>query len=74
MGEPATGLLTLVCAKTGGEINTGALYARADLDRVRGAKLMLHCRFCRETHLFRFAEAHLKPIGGGKPPISGVSE
>jgi hypothetical protein len=68
MGEQATGLLTLVCAKTGGEINTGAVYSCADLDRVRDAKLMLHCRFCGETHLFRFAEARLKPIDGGKSP------
>jgi len=64
MGEQATGLFTLVCARTGGEINTGAVYTRADLERVRDAKLMLHCKFCRETHLFCFADARLRPIDG----------
>ncbi|MGA2894188.1 MAG: hypothetical protein ABSE22_15085 [Xanthobacteraceae bacterium] len=74
MAEEATGLLALVCAKTGEELNTGALYRPADLERVRDAKLMLHCRFCRETHLFRFADARLKPIDGNKPPPSGVAD
>lgn len=70
----ASGLLTLICSKTGGEINSGALYTRADLERVRSAKLMLHCKFCGETHQFRFADARLRPIDGDKPPSSGVLE
>jgi hypothetical protein len=60
--EASAGLLTLVCSETGGEISTGALYSRDDLQRVGDAKLMLYCKLCRKTHLFRFADARLKPV------------
>jgi hypothetical protein len=62
--EEASGLLMLVCTKTGEEINTRALYTRADLERVRNASLMLYCKLCRQTHRFRFADARLKSTGG----------
>lgn len=63
-----SGLLTLVCVKTGGEIDTHALYTRADLERVKSAKLNLHCKYCRQTHVFSFADGRLKPIPGKKLP------
>lgn len=60
--DVTAGLLTLVCSETGGEIGTGTLYSREDLQRVWDAKLMLYCKLCRKTHLFRFADARLKPV------------
>jgi len=61
------GLLTLVCTVTGGEIDTHALYTRADLERVKNAELNLHCKFCHKRHVFRFADALLKPKPGKSP-------
>jgi hypothetical protein len=60
--EASAGLLALVCSETGAEISTGALYSGDDLRRVHGAKLMLYCKLCRKTHLFRFADARLRPV------------
>ncbi len=60
--ETSAGLLTLVCSETGGEIGTGALYSREDLQRVHDAKLTLYCKLCGKTHQFRFADARLKPV------------
>ena len=60
--EASAGLLALVCSETGAEIATGALYSRDDLRRVHDAKLMLYCKLCRKTHLFRFADARLKRV------------
>jgi hypothetical protein len=61
--DPAYGILVLVCARTGTEINSHTPYTQEDLARVRPAKLLLRCRFCRQTHLFNFSEARLKPLG-----------
>jgi hypothetical protein len=55
------GWLTLVCTKTGNEIDTRTLYTRADLERVKAAKLWLHCRLCHESHIFSFSDARLAP-------------
>jgi hypothetical protein len=63
MGEEhAVGILTLVCAATGGEISSGAIYHSNDLKRARKARLHLRCRFCGKSHLFGFADARLGPI------------
>jgi hypothetical protein len=61
--EPDIGMLTLVCVATGQEIDTGASYTRDDLARTRRAKLLLLCPFCRQSHLFNFSDARLKPAG-----------
>ena len=61
--KPSMGILMLVCMATGQEIDTGAHYSWDDLARTRRAKLLLRCPFCRQSHLFNFADARLKPIG-----------
>jgi hypothetical protein len=55
-------ILTLVCSRTGGEVSSGAIYTPADLERAKPAKLLLYCPYCRESHLFMFSDARLKPI------------
>jgi hypothetical protein len=62
--QPNSGNLALVCLATGREIGTGVRYSRDDLARVARAKLLLRCPFCRQTHLFHFSDARLKPSGG----------
>jgi hypothetical protein len=59
--EPKIGMLTLVCVATGGEIGAGARYSQDDLAKARRAKLLLDCPFCRQSHLFNFFDARLKP-------------
>jgi hypothetical protein len=59
------GLLTLICVATGGEFNSGAVYCELDLARARKARILARCRYCGETHLFNFSDAHLGPIGAG---------
>jgi hypothetical protein len=61
--EPMTGLLTLVCAATGGEVSTGVVYSNDDLCRAKRAKLLLRCPSCDTEHVFNFSGAYLKPIG-----------
>jgi hypothetical protein len=56
-------MLMLVCPLTGGAIDTGVRYARADLARVAWAKLHMRCPHCRATHEFSFADARLRPPG-----------
>ena len=72
--NPPSGWLTLICAKTGSEIDTGVRYSRADLERVKTAKLLLHCKLCGKTHLFFFADARLAPIRSGNFPKDGILE
>lgn len=62
----ARGILTLVCSQTGGEMSSGVVYTRADLERAKPAQMFLHCPHCGELHLFMFADAVLKPV-----PYSG---
>lgn len=64
-GNPVTGVLTLVCMQTGREIDTRTPYTQDDLAKAEWVKLLLHCRFCRKTHLFNFSDARVKPIGTG---------
>jgi ribosomal protein L33 len=60
--KPTRGQLTLVCTKTGKEINSGVVYTQDDLERAKPAKLLLQCRHCGKSHIFKFADARLKPI------------
>ncbi len=60
--KPARGWLTLVCTETGKEVNTGVVYTQDDLQRAKPAKLLLRCRHCRKSHIFKFSDACLKPI------------
>jgi hypothetical protein len=60
--ELDTGMLTLICAATRGEISTGAIYTKDDLDRTRGAKVHRDCPFCGKAHVFNFSDAVLRPI------------
>jgi len=53
--------LTLVCVQTGKEIDTGVVYTQDDLERAKPAKLLLHCRYCGKSHIFKFSDARLKP-------------
>jgi hypothetical protein len=61
VSEPTSGMLTLVCVKTAGEIAIGTRYSQDDLAKARHAKLLLRCPFCRQSHLFNFSDARLKP-------------
>jgi hypothetical protein len=65
-----SGILALVCLATGREIGTGVRYSRDDLARVARAKLLLHCPFCGQTHLFHFSDARLQP-GDGRERTNG---
>ena len=60
--KPARGQLTLVCTETGKEVNTDVVYTRDDLERAKSAKLLLRCRHCGKSHIFKFSDARLKPI------------
>jgi hypothetical protein len=72
--NPPSGWLTLICAKTGNEIDTRVRYSCADLERVKTAKLLLHCKLCGEAHLFFFADARLAPIRSENFPKDGILE
>jgi hypothetical protein len=63
--KQASGTLTLVCTATGREIDSGVLYTADDFERARAAKLLLHCRYCGASHLFKFSEARLRPLRRG---------
>ncbi len=56
------GWLMLVCIETGKEIDCGVKYTQDDLDYAETAKLLLQCRYCGKTHIFKFSDARLKPI------------
>ena len=60
--EPATGILTLVCAATGAEVSTGVVYSQSDLQRTHRAQLYLDCPSCGIQHVFSFSDAYLKPV------------
>jgi hypothetical protein len=60
--NPVSGTFMLVCMQTGAEINTRTGYTQDDLARAKSAKLLLHFRFCHQTHLFKFSDARLKAI------------
>jgi hypothetical protein len=60
------GALMLVCATTGQSIDTGVRYKKADLTRVKEAKLRLRCPHCHKYHVFSFADAKLRPILRGE--------
>jgi cytochrome c-type biogenesis protein CcmH/NrfF len=62
----AAGVLMLVCATTGQSIDTGVRYNKADLTRVKEAKLRLRCPHCHKYHVFSFADAKLRPIHRGE--------
>lgn len=68
-----SGILALVCLATGREIGTGVRYSRDDLARVARAKLLLHCPFCGQTHLFHFSDARLQP-GDGRDGTDGHAD
>jgi ribosomal protein L33 len=57
--KPARGRLTLVCTETGKEVDTGVVYTRDDLERAKPAKLLLRCRHCGKSHIFKFSDARL---------------
>jgi hypothetical protein len=62
MGQhPTTGRLTLVCLQTGKELDTDVIYTQDDLERAKPAKLLLRCEHCGQSHIFKFADARLKP-------------
>ena len=56
----------LVCAATGGSIDTGVGYGPTDLVRAAAAKLLLRCPSCHKYHQFSFADAKLRPIRRGE--------
>ena len=58
---PARGRLALVCTETGKEIDCGVVYTQDDLEWAKAAKLLLRCRHCGKSHLFKFSDARLKP-------------
>ncbi|MEA2984636.1 MAG: hypothetical protein QOD94_890 [Alphaproteobacteria bacterium] len=60
--ELSSGVLVLVCPETGGEIDTGVIYGRDDLERVKAAKLVCKCPSCRKQHVFNFSEAKLRTL------------
>ena len=60
--KPACGQLTLICTETGKEVDTGVVYTQDDLERAKPAKLLLQCRHCGKSHIFKFSDARLKPI------------
>jgi hypothetical protein len=43
------------------------------LARVARAKLLLHCPFCGQTHLFHFSDARLQP-GDGRDGTDGHAD
>ncbi len=53
----------LVCIETGKELDCGVKYTQDDLEYAQPAKLLLQCRYCGKTHIFKFSDARLKPIG-----------
>ena len=60
--KPTRGWLMLVCVETGKEIDCGIEYTQDDLEYAEPAKLLLQCRYCGKTHIFKFSDARLKPI------------
>jgi hypothetical protein len=60
--NPTTGRLTLVCVETGREVDSGVVYTQKDLEWAKPAKLLLQCRYCGKSHIFKFSDARLKPI------------
>ena len=60
--ELGAGMLTLICQETSGEICSGAVYTKGDLDRTKGAKLHRDCPFCGKSHVFNFLDAVLRPV------------
>jgi hypothetical protein len=60
--ELSSGVLVLVCPETGGEIDTGVVYCRDDLERVKAAKLVWKCPSCRKQNGFNFSEAKLRTL------------
>ena len=55
-------LVDAVCIETGKEIDCGVKYTQDDLEYAEPAKLLLQCRYCGKTHIFKFSDARLKPI------------
>jgi hypothetical protein len=55
------GRLMLVCAEMGKEVHSGVVYTRDDLERAKPAKLLQRCGHCGKLHIFKFADARLKP-------------
>jgi hypothetical protein len=60
--ELDTGMLTLVCAATRGEISVGAIYTKNDLAKTKGAKVLHDCPYCGKEHVFNFSDAVLRPV------------
>ena len=60
--KPPRGWLMLVCIETGKEIDCGVKYTQDDLEYAKPAKLLLQCRYCGKTHIFKFSDARLKQI------------
>jgi len=60
--NPISGWLTLVCVETRKEVDSGVAYTQDDLERAKPAKLLLRCRHCGKSHIFKFSDARLKPI------------
>ena len=58
--KPTAGRLALICLETGKEIDSGVVYTQHDLERAKAAKLLLHCRYCGKSHIFKFSDARLK--------------
>lgn len=56
-----SGRLMLVCAQTGEEVHSGVAYTQDNLERAKPAKLLQRCRHCGKLHIFKFADARLKP-------------
>jgi hypothetical protein len=51
----------LVCAQTGEEVHSGVAYTQDNLERAKPAKLLQRCPHCGKLHIFKFADARLKP-------------
>jgi hypothetical protein len=60
--NPTTGQLTFPCVETGKEVDSGVVYTQNDLEWAKWAKLLLRCRHCGKSHIFKFSDARLKPI------------
>ena len=61
--NPTAGRLTLICVETGKEIDSDVVYTQDDLEQKKPVKLLLHCRHCGKSHIFKFSDARLKPTG-----------
>jgi hypothetical protein len=54
------GVLILVCPKTAAEIDTLTVYTHGDLERAKGAQLLLFCPGCGKVHIFNFSDGQLR--------------